>query len=55
MTDYGGGIHLVKAAFPFSGRDEDEVKLIHMHSILFEENKHIFDCYVFTKFVFCNF
>ncbi|XP_068686547.1 rho guanine nucleotide exchange factor 7-like isoform X2 [Montipora foliosa] len=25
MTDYGGGIHLVKAAFPFSGRDEDEL------------------------------
>ena len=25
MTDYGGGIHLVKAAFPFNGRDEDEV------------------------------
>ncbi|KAJ7324068.1 Rho guanine nucleotide exchange factor 6, partial [Desmophyllum pertusum] len=24
MTDYGGGIHLVKAAFPFNGRDEDE-------------------------------
>ncbi|XP_020610645.1 rho guanine nucleotide exchange factor 7-like [Orbicella faveolata] len=25
MTDYGGGIHLVKAAFPFNGRDEDEL------------------------------
>ena len=28
MTDYGGGIHLVKAAFPFNGRDEDEVHFI---------------------------
>ena len=27
MTDYGGGIHLVKAAFPFNGRDEDEVRM----------------------------
>ena len=25
MTDYDGGIHLVKAVFPFNGRDEDEV------------------------------
>ena len=26
MTDYGGRIHLVKAAFPFNGQDEDEVQ-----------------------------
>ncbi|KAM7445578.1 Rho guanine nucleotide exchange factor6 [Porites harrisoni] len=25
MTDYGGRIHLVKAAFPFNGQDEDEL------------------------------
>ena len=25
MTDYGVDIHLVKAAFPFNGKDEDEV------------------------------
>ncbi|XP_029185886.2 rho guanine nucleotide exchange factor 7-like isoform X3 [Acropora millepora] len=25
MTDYDGGIHLVKAVFPFNGRDEDEL------------------------------
>lgn len=28
MTDYGGRIHLVKAAFPFNGQDEDEVQFI---------------------------
>ena len=33
MTDYGGGIHLVKAAFPFSGRDEDEVWLLLTHIV----------------------
>lgn len=48
MTDYGGGIHLVKAAFPFNGRDEDEVQVIFIELTCTFSNEN---CMVFYEIV----
>ena len=51
MTDYDGGIHLVKAVFPFNGRDEDEV-WCQLALILILKKLWFHDCDVSISYVF---